>query len=112
MYVCYCTYMTVRVSKHLPKGRTPYYDLWDQKRVKGKLVQTYLGYLGTSPHSKQEVSPEQLYLYLRRMIDAGLTSADAKAVLKQMGLEVDPTPIKKLIIENDLELHRLFVRVK
>ncbi|MHB1435622.1 MAG: hypothetical protein ACYCVV_19170 [Acidimicrobiales bacterium] len=103
--------MTVRVTKHLRNGRA-YYDLWDQKRVKGRVVKEYLGYLGTSPKSKQETSPEQLYLYVRRIIDSGLTSDEAKVVLKRMGLEVDITPIKKLIIENDLELHRLFVRVK
>ena len=105
------TYMTLRVAKHSKKGRT-YYDLWDQKRVHGKVLQKYVGYLGTSPKSKQEITPEQVYLYLRRMIDSGLTSEDADAILKRMGIAVDVTAIKKLIIENDLALRRLFLRVK
>ena len=45
--------MTIRVPTHLRNGRTPYYDLRDQRRVQGKLVQAYLG---TFSHSKQEVS--------------------------------------------------------
>lgn len=110
--MCSHIYVTLSVTKHKRKSGTIYYDLWDQKRVRGKVVRKYVGYLGASPRSKQEITPEQVYLYLRRMIDSGLTSEDAGDILKKMGIEVDVTPIKKLIIENDLVLHRLFLRVK
>ena len=100
----------VVAKKKTPSGE--YYRLMEVNRVRGKVVSRYVAYLGKTPKSKQEITPEQVYLYLRRMIDSGLTSEDAGDILKKMGIEVDVTPIKKLIIENDLVLHRLFLRVK
>jgi hypothetical protein len=100
----------VVAKKKTPSGE--YYRLMEVKRVRGKVVSRYVAYLGKTPKSKQEITPEQVYLYLRRMIDSGLTSEDADAILKRMGIAVDVTAIKKLIIENDLALRRLFLRVK
>lgn len=98
--------------QRLRKGRTPYYDLWDQERIQGRLVQTYFGYLGPSPHFEQEVSRQQVYRYLRRTIATGLANKNVKTFLAKTGLEVDPASLQKRIFGNDLVLYRLFVRVK
>ena len=48
--------MTLVVKKVTRKGNERvYYSLVDEKRVNGKVVQKYVGYLGKDPKSKSEI---------------------------------------------------------
>ena len=94
-----------------PNGKE-YYNLVDVRRVNGKVVTKYVGYLGKSPKSIQELTPEQLLPYVRRLIDTELTDVEMQHILKKMGVETDVWPITKIIIENDMKLKKLLLRFK
>jgi hypothetical protein len=49
--------MTIRPKKVNRKDGKTYYSLVDEKRVNGKVVQKYVGYLGKDPKAKTEVKP-------------------------------------------------------
>ena len=68
--------------------------------------------LGKSPKSIQELTPEQLLPYVRRLIDTELTDVEMQHILKKMGMETDVWPITKIIIENDVKLKKLLLRFK
>ena len=68
-----------------PNGKE-YYNLVDVRRVNGKVVMKYVGYLGKSPKSIQELTPEQLLPYVRRLIDTELTDVEMQHILKKMGV--------------------------
>ena len=104
--------MTVYPKKRKTKAGREYYELWDAKRVGGKVVTKYVGYLGKSPKSIQELTPEQLLPYVRRLIDTELTDVEMQHILKKMGMETDVWPITKIIIENDMKLKKLLLRLK
>ncbi len=106
--------MTLSLTKHKRKNGSVYYDLWDQKRVRGQVVRTYVGYVGSTPHSKVEVSPEALLTHVRRLLNVGITLADIDDVFRKLGLGTPPTvrTLTRVIIENDLKLQKLFLRVK
>ncbi len=89
-----------------------YYNLVEVKRVHGKVVTRYVGYVGKTPKSKQELTPEKILPYVARLLSLDLTDIDVVTVLKKMGVEMDVWPITKIVIENDRHLHRLFLRLK
>ncbi len=94
------------------QGDSSYYKLVDEKRVNGKVVTKYVGYLGKSPKSIQELTPEQLLPYVRRLIDTELTDVEMQRLLRKIGVETDVWPITKIIIENDMKLKKLLLRFK
>ncbi len=59
------------------------YELIDLKRVKGKLVQKYVGYLGKSPNSKTEMDPEQILLYVSRLLGKEMSQEENAEILKK-----------------------------
>ncbi|MCL4325359.1 MAG: hypothetical protein M1481_00770 [Candidatus Thermoplasmatota archaeon] len=104
--------MTLIVKRIKTQGDSSYYKLVDEKRVNGKVVTKYVGYLGKTPKSIQEITPEQILPYVRRLIDTGLTDVDLQRILKKMGVETDVWHITKIIIENDMKLKKLLIRFK
>ena len=104
--------MTIRPKKVSRKDGKTYYSLVDEKRVKGKVVQKYVGYLGKFPNSKKEIEPEEIMKYVERMLDKRITQEKISEILKKIGIEYDAMPITKIIIENDLNLHKIFLKLK
>ena len=87
-------------------------SLYDVKRVRGKTVQKYVGYLGKNPNSKKEIEPSDLLLYITRLLDKNISQEDIDSILKKIGIEYDAWPITKIIIENDLKINKVFLKLK
>ena len=104
--------MTLVVKRIKSQGDSSYYKLVDEKRVNGKVVTKYVGYLGKTPKSIQELTPELLLPYVQRLLDIELTDVDMARILKKMGVETDVWPITRIIIENDRRLKKLLLRFR
>ena len=104
--------MTIVLKKIKRANGKEYYNLVDVRRVSGKVVTKYVGYLGKRPKSIQELTPEQLLPCVRRLIDTELTDVEMQRILKKMGVETDVWPVTKIIIENDMKLKKLLLRFK
>ncbi|MHB8361736.1 MAG: hypothetical protein ACYDDC_08065 [Thermoplasmataceae archaeon] len=89
-----------------------YYELIDVKRVNGKTVQKYVGYLGKNPKSKVEINYKDILPYVERLINMKVSQEEIDSILKKIGIEYDSWPITKIIIENDLKLNKLFLKLK
>ena len=50
--------------------------------------------------------------YVERMLDKRITQEKISEILKKIGIEYDAMPITKIIIENDLNLHKIFLKLK
>ena len=103
--------MTV-IPHRVKRNGKEYYELIDVKRVRGKTVQKYVGYLGKSPNAKNEIEPEIVLQYLQRLLKKGISQEEIGEILKKMGIEYDTWPITKILIENDLKLQKVFLRLK
>ena len=64
--------MTLRPKKVTRKNGKTYYSIVDEKRVNGKVVQKYVGYLGKSPNSKNEIEPGEIMKYLERLLNLSI----------------------------------------
>lgn len=104
--------MGITVRKEKRTNGAVYYKAYDVKRVKGKIVQKYVGYIGKSPNSTKEVEPDVLLQYIERLIKKKVSQEDINSILKKMGIEYDAWPVTKIIIENDLRLNKLFLKLK
>jgi len=104
--------MTIIPVKRKSKSGKVYYNLVDEKRVNGKVVQTYAGYLGKDPHSKNEIEPDDMVPYITRLLNRNISQEDIDSILKKIGIEYDAWPITKIIIENDLKLKKTFLKLK
>ena len=104
--------MTVIPVKRKSKSGKVYYNLVDEKRVNGKVVQNYVGYLGKSLNSKTEIDPEQIVKYVSRLLDKGISQEEIDEILKKIGIDYDAWPITKIIIENDLKMKKVFLKLK
>jgi hypothetical protein len=104
--------MTVIPVKRKSKSGKVYYNLVDEKRVNGKVVQNYVGYLGKSLNSKTEIDPEQIVKYVSRLLDKGISQEEIDQILKKIGIDYDAWPITKIIIENDLKMKKVFLKLK
>jgi len=60
--------MTVIPVKRKSKNGNVYYNLIDEKRVNGKVVQKYVGYLGKNPKAKNEIESEDILPYVTRLL--------------------------------------------
>jgi phenylalanyl-tRNA synthetase beta subunit len=94
------------------KSGKVYYNLIDEKRVNGKVVQKYVGYLGKDLNSKREVAFRDVLPYVTRLMDLEITDADIHHILKKIGINADITPITKIVLENDRKLKRTFLRIR
>ena len=104
--------MTIIPVKRKSKSGNVYYNLVDEKRVNGKVVQKYVGYLGKSLNSKNEIEPEEILKYISRLLKKGISQEEMDEILKKIGIEYDAWPITKIIIENDLKLQKVFHKLK
>ena len=104
--------MTVIPVKRKSKSGKVYYNLVDEKRVNGKVVQNYVGYLGKSLNSKTEVDPDQIVKYVSRLLDKRISQEEIDQILKKIGIDYDAWPITKIIIENDLKMKKVFLKLK
>ena len=75
-------------------------------------MQKYIGYLGKSPNSRKEIEPEIVLQYLQRLLKKGVSQEDIDRILRSLGIEYDAWPVTKIIIENDLKLQKVFLRLK
>ena len=82
------------------------------RRVKGKVVTKYVGYLGKSPGSKVELTGKDIFPYVERLLDAEIPDSDIRDILKKIGIECDISPITKIILESDRKLGKTFLRIK
>ena len=64
-------YLTLVTHKVKRRGKE-YYELVDVKRIRGKVVAKYVGYLGKDPNSKKEIEPEELMPYIQRLLKKGI----------------------------------------
>ena len=112
MFPTHMGYMTLVVKKIRSSGEKSYYKLVDAKRVNGKVVQKYVGYLGTNPNSKVEVSYGALMPYVERLMNLELSDSEIRDILKKLGIDWDISPITKIILENDRKLKKVFLRLK
>ncbi|EQD77848.1 hypothetical protein B1A_02668 [mine drainage metagenome] len=104
--------MTIIPVKRKSKSGKVYYNLVDEKRVNGKVVQKYVGYLGKSPKSKTEVKPEDILKYVERLLNLEVSQEEINSILRKIGIEYDAWPITRIIIDHDLKLEKLFLKVK
>ena len=103
--------MTV-IPRKVRREHGEYWELVDVKRVNGKVVQKYVGYLGKSLNSKTEIEPEEILKYISRLLKKGISQEEMDEILKKIGIEYDAWPITKIIIENDLKLKKVFLKLK
>ena len=103
--------MTV-IPRKVRRKHGEYWELVDVKRVNGKVVQKYAGYLGKSLNSKNEIEPEEILKYISRLLKKGISQEEMDEILKKIGIEYDAWPITKIIIENDLKLKKVFLKLK
>ena len=104
--------MTIIPVKRKSKSGNVYYNLIDEKRINGKIVQKYVGYLGKSPNSKSEIEPKDILQYIERLLNMEISQEEINSILKKIGIDYDAWPITKIIIENDLKLNKLFLKLK
>lgn len=104
--------MTIVIVKRKSKSGRVYYNLVDEKRVNGKVVQRYVGYLGKDPKSKSEITFGEVLPYVTRLMDLEISDAEIHNVLKKIGIDADISPITKIVLENDRKLRKTFLRIK
>ena len=106
------TNMSITVRKEKRKNGKEYYKLYESKRVNGKPVTKYIGYLGKNPGSKKEITGKDILPYVDRLLDIEISDAETKDILKKIGIDCDISPITKIVLENDRKLKRTFLRLK
>ena len=89
-----------------------YYELIEEKRVNGKVVQKYIGYLGKDPKAKNELKASDILPYVERLLKKGISQEEINDILKKIGIEYDAWPITKIIIENDMKLEKIYLKLK
>ncbi|EQD29629.1 hypothetical protein B1B_18675, partial [mine drainage metagenome] len=72
----------------------------------------YVGYLGKSLKSKTEVKPEDILKYVERLLNLEVSQEEINSILRKIGIEYDAWPITRIIIDHDLKLEKLFLKVK
>ena len=75
-------------------------------------MQKYVGYLGKDPKAKKEITPEDILPYVERLLRKGISQEEIDQILRKIGINYDAWPITKIIIENDLKLQKIFLKLK
>ncbi len=104
--------MTLIPVERESKSGNVYYSLVDEKRVKRKVVQKYVGYLGKDLHSKNEIELGDILPYITRLLNSKISQEDIASILKKIGIEYETWPITKIMIEDDLKLKKTFLKLK
>ncbi len=100
--------MTLRAKKVARKNtEKTYYSIVDEKRVNGKVVQKYIGYMGKVPSSRNEIKPEDIMKYVQRLMNKGISQENIDQILRKIGIEYDTRPITKIIMENELKMKNI-----
>ena len=68
--------------------------------------------LGKDLNSRIEIEPEEILKYISRLLKKGIGLEEIDEILKNIGIEYDAWPITKIIIENDLKLKKVFLKLK
>lgn len=108
----YYDIMTVIVRRERRKNGREYYKLYDVRRVGGKVVQKYVGYIGKNPKSKGEISYGDVLKYVERLMRMEITDSEIHGILKKLGMDADISPITKIVLENDRQLKKTFIRIR
>ena len=103
--------MTIIPHRVKRKGKE-YYELIDVKRIGGKTVQKYVGYLGKDPKSKVEITYGDILPYVNRLMDLEITDSEIQDILKKIGIDAGISPITKIVLENDRKLKKTFLRIR
>jgi len=82
------------------------------RRIKGKVVTRYVGYLGKNPNSKIELTGKDIFSYVERLLSAEISDSYIRDILKKIGIDCDISPIIKTVLENDRKLGKAFLRIK
>ena len=106
------TNMSITVRKEKRKNGKEYYKLYESKRVNGKPVTKYIGYLGKNPGSKNEITGKEMLPYVERLLDIEVSDNEIEDILKKTGIDCDISPITKIVLENDRKLKKTFLRLK
>ena len=78
-----------------------------------EVVQKYVSYhLGKSLKSKNEIEPEEFVRHVSRLLDEGISQEEIDQILKKIGIDYDAWLITKIIIENDLKMKKVFLKLK
>jgi len=80
--------------------------------VNGKPKRKYIGYLGKDPKAKNELKASDILPYVERLLKKGISQEEINDILKKLGIEYDAWPITKIIIENDLKLDKIYLKLK
>lgn len=104
--------MSITVRKERRKNGKEYYKLYESKRVNGKPVTKYIGYLGKNPGSKTDLAGKDILPYVERLLNIEISDAEIKDILGKIGIDCDISPITKIILENDRKLGKTFIRLK
>ena len=91
--------MTI-IPRKVKRKHGEYWELVDVKRVNGKIVQKYVGYLGKNPNSKIELTGKDIFPYVERLLSAEISDSDIRDILKKIGIDCDISPITKIVLEN------------
>ena len=103
--------MTV-IPRKVKRKHGEYWELVDVKRVNGKVVQKYVGYLGKNPGSKVDLTGKEILPYVERLLDIEISDSEIRDILKKIGIDCDISPITKIVLENDRKLGKTFLRLK
>ena len=104
--------MSISVRKERRANGKEYYKLYEVKRVNGKVKTKYVGYLGKSPNSTSEITGKDILPYVERLLKKGISQEEINDILKKIGIEYDAWPITKIIIENDMKLDKIYLKLK
>jgi hypothetical protein len=104
--------MSITVRKERRKNGKEYYKLYESKRVNGRPVTKYIGYLGKNPGSKIDLAGKDILPYVERLLNIEISDAEIKDILGKIGIDCDISPITKIILENDRKLGKTFIRLK
>lgn len=85
-----------------------YYNLGEEKRVKGKVVKKYAGYLGKDLYSKNNVELGDILLYITKFLDKGISQGYIDSILKKIVIEYRTWSITK----NDIKLKKTLLKIK
>ena len=104
--------MSISVRKERRANGKEYYKLYEVKRVNGKVRTKYVGYLGKNPNSKKEITGREILPYVERLLDIEISDSEIRDILKKIGIDCDISPITKIVLENDRNLRKTFLRLK
>ena len=106
------TNMSITVRKEKRENGKEYYKLYESRRVNGKPVTKYIGYLGKNPGSKSEITGNEMLPYVERLLDIEISDAEIGDILRKIGIDCDISPITKIVLENNRKLMKTFLRLK